>query len=246
MNSCSAGRRTRLYEQRTRTAQSQPRRGTKSGGSGCAGARIWPSDRLSLGWASLQCWHSLCVLVPLAVLLPLVGAVGKLALAAHSQARVGAAAPVQVGCLVACCLVLAGDLVLTLVEGRSRVLGRGAVVDLSAVHSEANFCVLVGAPLPPGTAGARALAPSAPPQGCCRRLTPGLASPLAQEFESGEAERESCAHSWLFWFATAEEKEQFLAVVSACWQEIFQVCGLASPQWPSSFITGGNRPTLGV
>lgn len=91
----------------------------------------------------------------------------------------------SVGCLVACCLVLAGDLVLTLVEGRSRVLGRGAVVDLSAVHSEANFCVL--------------------------------------EFESGEAERESCAHSWLFWFATAEEKEQFLAVVSACWQEIFQV-----------------------
>lgn len=87
------------------------------------------------------------------------------------------------GCLVACCLVLAGDLVLTLVEG-SRVLGLGAVVDLSAVHSEGNFCAL--------------------------------------DFESGEAEK-SCARSWLFWFATEEEKDEFLAVVSACWQEIFKV-----------------------
>lgn len=92
----------------------------------------------------------------------------------------------SVGCMVACCLVLAGDLVLTLVEGgHSQVLGRGAIVDLGAVHSEATFCVM--------------------------------------EFEGGEAECKSCAHSWLFWFASEEEKEQFLAVVSTCWQEMFQV-----------------------
>lgn len=89
----------------------------------------------------------------------------------------------RLGCLVACCLVMAGDLMLTLVEG-SRVLGLGAVMDLGAVHSEGNFCAL--------------------------------------EFESGEAEK-SCARSWLFWFATEEEKDEFLAVVSACWQEIFKV-----------------------
>lgn len=96
------------------------------------------------------------------------------------------------GCMVACCLVLAGDLVLTLVEGHSKVLGRGSVVDLSTVQSEANFC--------------------------------------AMEFDSGEAEGKSCARSsWLFWFATEEEKDEFLAVVSACWQEIFQVSLDISP-----------------
>lgn len=49
------------------------------------------------------------------------------------------------GGLVACCLVLVGDLVLTLVEG-GRVLGRGGVVDIGLVRSEDVFCVLVCQP----------------------------------------------------------------------------------------------------
>lgn len=49
--------------------------------------------------------------------------------------------PADQGGLVACCLVLVGDLVLTLVEG-GRVLGRGGVVDLNLVRSEDAFCVL--------------------------------------------------------------------------------------------------------
>ncbi|EEC10626.1 hypothetical protein IscW_ISCW007710 [Ixodes scapularis] len=50
--------------------------------------------------------------------------------------------PAEQGGLVACCLVLVGDLVLTLVEG-GRVLGRGGVVDIGLVRSEDVFCVLV-------------------------------------------------------------------------------------------------------
>lgn len=49
--------------------------------------------------------------------------------------------PADQGGLVACCLVLVGDLVLTLVEG-GRVLGRGGVVDIGLVRSEDVFCVL--------------------------------------------------------------------------------------------------------
>ncbi|CAN7985100.1 unnamed protein product [Ixodes hexagonus] len=49
--------------------------------------------------------------------------------------------PADQGGLVACCLVLVGDLVLTLVEG-GRVLGRGGIVDISLVRSEDAFCVL--------------------------------------------------------------------------------------------------------
>lgn len=88
----------------------------------------------------------------------------------------------SMGGLVACCLVLVGDLVLTLVEG-SRVLGVGVVIDLSAVRSEDNFCIM--------------------------------------EFDSGEAE--SCAYNWIFWFATEEEKNEFLGIVSILWQEMFKV-----------------------
>ncbi|XP_077509346.1 pleckstrin homology domain-containing family M member 2-like [Amblyomma americanum] len=88
----------------------------------------------------------------------------------------------SMGGLVACCLVLVGDLVLTLVEG-SRVLGVGVVIDLSAVRSEDNFCVM--------------------------------------EFDGGEAD--SCAYNWIFWFATEEEKNEFLGIVSTLWQEMFKV-----------------------
>lgn len=86
------------------------------------------------------------------------------------------------GSLVACCLVLVGDFVLTLVEG-SRVLGRGRIVDVSSVWSEDVFCVM--------------------------------------EFESGEAD--SCDCNWIFWFATEEEKNGFLDVMSTLWEDLFKV-----------------------
>ncbi|XP_065291411.1 pleckstrin homology domain-containing family M member 2-like isoform X2 [Dermacentor albipictus] len=88
----------------------------------------------------------------------------------------------SMGGMVACCLVLVGDLVLTLVEG-SRVLGVGVIIDLSVVRSENNFCIM--------------------------------------EFDGGEAE--SCAYNWIFWFATEEEKNEFLSIVSVSWQEMFKV-----------------------
>uniref|UniRef100_A0A131XMI1 Putative run domain-containing protein n=1 Tax=Hyalomma excavatum TaxID=257692 RepID=A0A131XMI1_9ACAR len=88
----------------------------------------------------------------------------------------------SMGGMVACCLVLVGDLVLTLVEG-SRVLGVGVIIDLSVVQSENNFCIM--------------------------------------EFDGGEAE--SCAYNWIFWFATEEEKNDFLSIVSVSWQEMFKV-----------------------
>ncbi|XP_037289230.2 pleckstrin homology domain-containing family M member 2 [Rhipicephalus microplus] len=88
----------------------------------------------------------------------------------------------SMGGMMACCLVLVGDLVLTLVEG-SKVLGVGVIIDLSVVHSENNFCIM--------------------------------------EFDGGEAE--SCAYNWIFWFATEEEKNEFLSIVSLSWQEMFQV-----------------------
>lgn len=84
--------------------------------------------------------------------------------------------------LAACCLVLVGDLVLTLVEDKN-ILGRGSIVDVSAIYSEGTFCILT--------------------------------------FESGEAD--SCAADWIFWFSSAEEKEDFLSVVAASWEELFQV-----------------------
>ncbi|KAH7985373.1 hypothetical protein HPB52_025686 [Rhipicephalus sanguineus] len=88
----------------------------------------------------------------------------------------------SMGGMVACCLVLVGDLMLTLVEG-SRVLGVGVIIDLSVVRSENNFCIM--------------------------------------EFDGGEAE--SCAYNWIFWFATEEEKNEFLSLVSISWQEMFKV-----------------------
>ncbi|XP_075540353.1 pleckstrin homology domain-containing family M member 2-like isoform X3 [Dermacentor variabilis] len=88
----------------------------------------------------------------------------------------------SMGGMVACCLVLVGDLVLTLVEG-SRVLGVGVIIDLSVVRSENNFCIM--------------------------------------EFDGGEAE--SCAYNWIFWFATEDEKNEFLSIVSVSWQEMFKV-----------------------
>lgn len=88
----------------------------------------------------------------------------------------------SMGGMVACCLVLVGDLVLTLVEG-SRVLGVGVIIDLSVVRSENNFCIM--------------------------------------EFDGGDAE--SCAYNWIFWFATEEEKNEFLSIISVSWQEMFQV-----------------------
>ncbi|KAH6933324.1 hypothetical protein HPB50_014338 [Hyalomma asiaticum] len=98
----------------------------------------------------------------------------------------------SMGGMVACCLVLVGDLVLTLVEG-SRVLGVGVIIDLSVVRSENNFCIMVGL----------------------------FVNLFSLEFDGGEAE--SCAYNWIFWFATEEEKNEFLSIVSISWQEMFKV-----------------------